>query len=295
MSIVTSEQAYKLGWFFTNTDNTDNTDNTTDDISVDMNRNSEYSNSVKDITYTFDTLDSDRKIDFLRGIIDRRAALYLMESVKIPSKFLSEQILSEITASYVVEDDTAVWYGINALELLASIYSNIVTNPLQPWSQKTYNTFITWTIPSGMLRLRPITFKWSRINDTVPPPSKNRFSDSGFDLHLVSKLKEDNGVHYYDTGIRVEPENGYYFELVGRSSISKTGWMLANNIGIIDASYRGTIIVPLIKVNPNASPLSLPLRLVQIIPRPLILMMGTETSDLSNTARGTGGFGSSGK
>jgi dUTP pyrophosphatase len=146
-----------------------------------------------------------------------------------------------------------------------------------------------------MLRLRPITFKWSRINDTVPPPSKNRFSDSGFDLHLVSKLKEDNGVHYYDTGIRVEPENGYYFELVGRSSISKTGWMLANNIGIIDASYRGTIIVPLIKVNPDASPLSLPLRLVQIIPRPLILMMGTETSDLSNTARGTGGFGSSGK
>lgn len=289
MSIVTSEQAYKLGWFFTNTDNT------TDDISVDMNRNSEYSNSVKDITYTFDTLDSDRKIDFLRGIIDRRAALYLMESVKIPSKFLSEQILSEITASYVVEDDTVVWYGINALELLASIYSNITTNPLQPWSQKTYNTFITWTIPSGMLRLRPITFKWSRINDTVPPPSKNRFSDSGFDLHLVSKLKEDNGVHYYDTGIRVEPENGYYFELVGRSSISKTGWMLANNIGIIDASYRGTIIVPLIKVNPNASPLSLPLRLVQIIPRPLILMMGTETSDLSNTARGTGGFGSSGK
>jgi dUTP pyrophosphatase len=288
MSIITSEQAYKLGWFFTNTD-------TTDDITVDMNRNSDYSNSVKDITSTFDTLDSDRKIDFLRGIIDRRAALYLMESVKIPSKFLSEQILNEITASYVVEDDTVVWYGINALELLASIYSNITTNPLQPCSQKTYNTFITWTIPSGMLRLRPITFKWSRINDTVPPPSKNRFSDSGFDLHLVSKLKEDNGVHYYDTGIRVEPENGYYFELVGRSSISKTGWMLANNIGIIDASYRGTIIVPLIKVNPDASPLSLPLRLVQIIPRPLILMMGTETSDLSNTARGTGGFGSSGK
>jgi dUTP pyrophosphatase len=288
MSIITSEQAYKLGWFFTNTD-------TTDDITVDMNRNSDYSNSVKDITSTFDTLDSDRKIDFLRGIIDRRGALYLMESVKIPSKFLSEQILSEITASYVVEDDTVVWYGINALELLASIYSNITTNPLQPWSQKTYNTFITWTIPSGMIRLRPITFKWSRINDTVPPPSKNRFSDSGFDLHLVSKLKEDNGVHYYDTGIRVEPENGYYFELVGRSSISKTGWMLANNIGIIDASYRGTIIVPLIKVNPDANPLSLPLRLVQIIPRPLILMMGTETSDLSNTARGTGGFGSSGK
>ncbi len=125
-------------------------------------------------------------------------------------------------------------------------------------------------------------------------PTKNRFSDSGYDLTVLSKIKESNGVIYYDTGIAVEPENGYYFEIVGRSSISKTGWMVANNIGIIDASYRGSIIVALVRVNQTADEITLPMRLVQMIPRKLIFMEGVEKMSLSDTKRGTGGFGSSG-
>lgn len=276
MSALTSEQ-YKLGWFYTKNTET----NSTETI---------YTSST-----TFDTLDSTQKIDFLRGVFDRRSNILLRESISISTDYINEQMLTEISASYVIEDDKVMWYAINALELLAFIYSDVTKNPLEHSSQKNYSMFVSWTMPNDVLRLKPPSFKWSRINDTVPPPSKNRFSDSGYDLHLVSKLKEDVGVHYYDTGIRVEPENGYYFELVGRSSISKTGWMLANNIGIIDASYRGTIIVPLVRINPFAPPLNLPIRLVQIIPRQLILMVGTETDTLTNTTRGSGGFGSSGK
>ena len=82
--------------------------------------------------------------------------------------------------------------------------------------------------------------------------------------------------------------------MVGRSSISKTGWALANSIGIIDSSYRGSIIVALIKTDPSALELQLPCRIVQIIPRQLILMEAIEVDSLDDTERGEKGFGSSG-
>ena len=137
-------------------------------------------------------------------------------------------------------------------------------------------------------------FKWARTISDAINPQKNRFSDSGFDLHLIKKIKVQGGVHYFDTGIQIQPENGYYFDLVGRSSISKTGWMLANNIGIIDASYTGSVIVALVKIDSDSPELELPCKLVQIIPRKLILMEAIEVDSLDDTERGAKGFGSSG-
>ena len=115
-------------------------------------------------------------------------------------------------------------------------------------------------------------FKWSKTLKNTIPPYKNRFSDSGFDLSIVKLIKQIGNVYYYDTGIQIEPENGYYFELVGLSSISKTGWMLVNGISIIDSWYRGSIQIALIKIDPSAPDLEMPKRIVQLIPRQLILM-----------------------
>lgn len=145
-----------------------------------------------------------------------------------------------------------------------------------------------------MAHTEPFTFKFKKTLPDAVTPSKAHPDDSGFDLHLIKKLKEENGVVWYTTGLAVAPPQGYYFELVGRSSISKSGYMLANNIGIIDASYRGDLMVALIKVNPAAPELQMPCRLVQLIPRSLILMEAKEVTELDATARGAGGFGSSG-
>ena len=83
-------------------------------------------------------------------------------------------------------------------------------------------------------------FLYKRTISDAPAPSKSHPDDAGYDLSIVSKVKDmGGGVALYDTGIAVAPPQGYHFELVGRSSISKTGYMLANNIGIIDAGYRG--------------------------------------------------------
>ena len=70
--------------------------------------------------------------------------------------------------------------------------------------------------------------------------------------------------------------------------------MLANNIGIIDASYTGSVIVALVKIDSDSPELELPCKLVQIIPRKLILMEAIEVDSLDDTERGAKGFGSSG-
>lgn len=88
-------------------------------------------------------------------------------------------------------------------------------------------------------------FKYSKTYDGTLPPKKSHISDTGYDLHLIKK-KKVNGIHYFDICIRFQSEYGYYFDLVGRSLISKTGWTLANSVGIIDMTYRGSIIVALV-------------------------------------------------
>jgi len=139
-----------------------------------------------------------------------------------------------------------------------------------------------------------MSFKFRKVNPNAPAPHRSHDSDSGFDLCLVTHVKTEMGVSWYDTGIAVQPPDGYYFEVYGRSSIAKSGYMLANNVGIIDCSYRGTIQVALLKVNPNAPELTLPCRIVQIVPRRLIHLTPEESDSLDDTARGAGGFGSTG-
>ena len=139
------------------------------------------------------------------------------------------------------------------------------------------------------------SFRFRKTLENAVVPSKAHPEDSGFDLVLVSKIKEENGVAFYDTGIAVAPPEGYYFEVYGRSSISKSGYMLANNVGIIDSTYRGSIRVALVKVNPLASELELPCRLVQMIPRQFVHLDPVEVDSLDDTVRGEGGFGSSNK
>lgn len=139
-----------------------------------------------------------------------------------------------------------------------------------------------------------MTFQFKKLSDLAVAPAKAHACDSGYDLVLVRKVKEENGVVLYDTDIAVQPPHDIYFDLVGRSSIFKTGYMLANNIGIIDQSYRSSIKVALVKINKDLPDLPLPARVVQIIPRHVIHLEPKEVDELDETARGEGGFGSTG-
>ena len=241
------------------------------------------------------SIEDELKWDFVRGYFDCAGCITIKHgypSCMIGSSYLPmlEDIHEFCGGKAEIHDALCKWKGVTALEFLYRMYNNA-----EIFLQRKRDMFISLSNPHSSSLSRLPLFKWARTIPNAPKPSKNRFSDSGYDLHLVKKIKVQSGVHYFDTGIQVQPENGYYFDLVGRSSISKTGWMVANNIGIIDASYTGTVIVALVKIDQDALELELPCKLVQLIPRQLILMEPIEVDSLDDTERGDKGFGSSGK
>lgn len=139
------------------------------------------------------------------------------------------------------------------------------------------------------------TFKFKKTYENAVTPTKNLPTDSGYDLTLIKKVKQVGKLEYYSTGICVEPSNGYYFELFPRSSIGKSGYILANSVGVIDYEYRGEIMACLIKFDETVEDLQLPIRLLQLIPKKIIDIEMKEVNELTDTSRGNSGFGSSGK
>ena len=81
-------------------------------------------------------------------------------------------------------------------------------------------------------------------------------------------------------------------EIVPRSSLSKSGYILANSVGIIDNSYRGNLMVALTKVCDDAKEIEYPFRCCQMIVRKYVNTYLEEVGNVDKTKRNEGGFGS---
>lgn len=137
--------------------------------------------------------------------------------------------------------------------------------------------------------------KIKKISADAVVPTKAHPTDVGYDLTVLSvHSKYPNGATLFDTGLVAVPPPGYYLEILPRSSLSKTGWMLANSVGVIDPNYRGKLLIALIKVNPDAPNLELPLKCCQLVLRKFEQADILEVDSIDETDRGSGGFGSSG-
>lgn len=171
------------------------------------------------------------------------------------------------------------YVGSNAIDIMMKTFDNI-----PPYTIERYMSTSTTFLP----------FRYTLTDDAGVAPTKTRQSDSGFDLTLVAIRKTVSPtVTLFGTGVSVEPPAGYYFDMVPRSSMIKTGYMLANSVGIIDQGYTGEIMVPLIKLDPSAPDLELPCRMVQLIPRRWYgFRPENSANELTQTNRGSGGFGS---
>jgi dUTP pyrophosphatase len=130
---------------------------------------------------------------------------------------------------------------------------------------------------------------------------KNEYADSGFDLITPedTKLEGMNSARLIDMKIKCEMVNkkkcvGYY--IYPRSSIYKTPLMLANSVGIIDSGYRGNIKLA-VRLLEEKYIVEKETRLSQICMSSLepFYVDIIEEEKLTNTARGGGGFGSTGK
>ena len=91
----------------------------------------------------------------------------------------------------------------------------------------------------------PAVLKVQRHGDDVPLPQRAHADDVGFDLTAWRVERPRPRLFAVDTGISVQPSAGFYCEVVPRSSIVKSDFMMANSIGIIDPGYRGHILVML--------------------------------------------------
>lgn len=136
-----------------------------------------------------------------------------------------------------------------------------------------------------------IKIKLLRNNATLP--MKMGMGNAGYDISACKIEDLGNAIKVY-TGISAEPPVGTYLEFFPRSSISKKGMVLANSVGIIDNSYRGEIIAIFYKMN-NYTPFEIGERIGQIVPRRYVSCKFIEVDELSDTDRGSGAFGSTGK
>jgi deoxyuridine 5'-triphosphate nucleotidohydrolase len=200
-----------------------------------------------------------------------------------------------ITIPYIIRDDLLIFQDTNAIDFLGIIYGRFPElNNLN--EELKYEKWKSWICKyTSVYNEIPECYIY-KADPSAIIPSKSKESDVGYDLSVIKeKTKLSDMVSLYDTGIQVEIKHGLYIEVVPRSSLSKSGYMLANSIGIIDANYRGNILVALIKINPDAPDIQYPFRCCQIIFRKQIYANMIEVSDsASTTGRGAGGFGSTG-
>ena len=131
------------------------------------------------------------------------------------------------------------------------------------------------------------------VDDEAVIPGKVRGSDAGYDLTIIKLHKQlTPKTALYDTGIQLSIPAHHYVEIVPRSSISKTGYILANNVGIIDSSYTGNIYVALTKVDESMPDIELPCRICQLLLKKQYFMNFNQMDQIEGTSRGEGGFGS---
>ena len=98
------------------------------------------------------------------------------------------------------------------------------------------------------------------------------------------------------TGLAMEIPVGYAGLIYARSGLSvKRGLAPANKVGVIDADYRGEFMVALLNHGTQAQTISHGERIAQLVITPVITPGFQEVEELSDTVRGAGGFGSTGK
>lgn len=101
---------------------------------------------------------------------------------------------------------------------------------------------------------------------------------------------------FIGTGIALEIPEGYAGLIYARSGLScKKGLAPANKVGVVDADYRGEITVALHNHSLEAKTIAPNERIAQMVIAPFLAATFHEVDELSDTVRGVGGFGSTGK
>jgi dUTP pyrophosphatase len=137
------------------------------------------------------------------------------------------------------------------------------------------------------------------FNGAVVPTSGSKYA-AGYDLYahtLTGAQRIPAGkTEKIGTGICMEIPEGYFGAVFARSGLAtKRGLRPANCVGVIDSDYRGEIIVALHNDTDTCETIHEGDRIAQIVIMPFLSADFIEVDELSDTDRGEGGFGHTGK
>jgi dUTP pyrophosphatase len=135
--------------------------------------------------------------------------------------------------------------------------------------------------------------KIKKLHPKAVIPNYSKPGDAGMDLVITSIINENKEDISYGFGISLEIPEGYVGLVFPRSSIRKYDLFLTNAVGVIDSGYRGELQATFKKTGPHIYEVGD--RGAQIIILPYPQIQFEEVGELSNTERGEGGFGSTGK
>lgn len=142
--------------------------------------------------------------------------------------------------------------------------------------------------------------KIKKVREGAIIPKRATEGSAGMDLYAVldgEKTIDKGEILLVPTGIAIElPSSDFVAYIFARSGLAiKHGITLANSVGVIDSDYRGEVCVGLVNVSNTPYTITPGERIAQLVISPVSLMPTMEVETLSDTDRGAGGFGSTGK
>jgi dUTP pyrophosphatase len=147
---------------------------------------------------------------------------------------------------------------------------------------------------------------FKKLDSKAQKPKFGKPGDAGADLVATSVTASTDysrsGQLVYGTGLAVEIPEGMVGLIFPRSSIRSFDLSLSNSVGVIDSGYRGEIMVVFNIVHGKSNIVDEPYsiydvgdRIAQLVIMPVPLVQFVEVDELSETERGKGGYGSTGK
>lgn len=138
-----------------------------------------------------------------------------------------------------------------------------------------------------------------KLDERAVLPSYGSAYAAGADLYALTDGEvsfRPGETKFVRTGIALEIPAGFVGLVYARSSLAcKRGLAPANKVGVIDADYRGEIMVALHNHSGEMQSVASGERIAQLVVAPFLRAEFREADELSETVRGEGGFGSTGK
>lgn len=141
--------------------------------------------------------------------------------------------------------------------------------------------------------------KIKKLTDTAKTPTRGSEYAAGYDLY--ADVKEDVQIKPHETikigtGLAMEIPDGYFGAIFARSGLAaKEGLRPANCVGVCDSDYRGEYIVAIHNDSEETRTVTAGERIAQLVVMPYLPVTFDEVAELTDTNRGEGGFGSTGK